>query len=102
MPLRGGMLLGIGSTVFQDKLQSYEYLRIEARPDGVLLRGASLGPERGRVQARSRSTTTEDKATIFTFANPDHDFPQRIIYRRGTEGWLYATIEGKLKGEERR
>jgi len=42
-----------------------------------------------------------DNADIFTFENPQHDFPQRIIYRRGTEGWLYATIEGKLQGQDR-
>ena len=51
---------------------------------------------------RLDGTTTDDKDTIFTFANPQHDFPQRITYRRGTEGWLYATIEGKLKGEDRK
>jgi hypothetical protein len=38
---------------------------------------------------------------IYTFTNPENDFPQRIVYRRGSEGWLYATIDGKLKGEER-
>ena len=27
--------------------------------------------------------------------------PQRIVYRRGSEGWLYATIDGKVKGEDR-
>jgi hypothetical protein len=44
----------------------------------------------------------EDIATEYVFENPAHDFPQRIIYRRGSEGWLYATIEGKLKGEDRK
>ena len=39
---------------------------------------------------------------VYTFVNPAHDFPQRIVYRRGTEGWLYVHVEGKLKGEERR
>ena len=28
-------------------------------------------------------------------------FPQRIVYRRGVEGWLYASVEGKAKGEEK-
>src|SRR4029434_9101173 len=31
-PLRGGILLGVGSTVFQGKLQCYEYRRIEPDP----------------------------------------------------------------------
>jgi hypothetical protein len=100
MPLRGGVLLGIGSTVFQDKLQSYEYLRIEGRPEGVFYVALPSGQKEAAFKLVS-ATTTEDQSTAFTFANPDHDFPQRIIYRRGSEGWLYATIEGKLKGEDR-
>ena len=98
-PLRGGMLLGFGSTVFQGKLQSYEHLRIEPRTDGVYYVAIPSGQKEDAFKLVS--IATDDKDTIFTFANPDHDFPQRIIYRRGTEGWLYATIEGKLKGEDR-
>lgn len=98
-PLRGGVLLGFGSTVFQGKLQSYEYLRIEPRVDGVYY--VAIPSEQKEDAFKLISITTDDKDTIFTFSNPEHDFPQRIIYRRGTEGWLYATIEGKLKGEDR-
>lgn len=98
-PLRGGTLLGVGSTVMQGKLQSYEFLRIEGRGDGVYYVAApSRQPE---AAFKLVSITTDDQDTIFTFANPAHDFPQRILYRRATEGWLYATIEGKLKGEDR-
>jgi len=100
MPMRGGVMLGIGSTVFQDKLQSYEYLRIEGRPDGVYYVALPSGQKEAAFKLTSIGTS-DDQSTAFTFANPDHDFPQRIIYRRGSEGWLYATIEGKLKGEDR-
>ena len=98
-PLRGGVLLGVGSTVFQAKLQSYEFLRIEPRADGVYYVAIPSGQKEDAFKLIS--ITTDDKDTIFTFSNPEHDFPQRIIYRRATEGWLYATIEGKLKGEDR-
>jgi hypothetical protein len=98
-PMRGGVLLGFGSTVFQGKLQSHEYLRIEPHVDGVYYVAIPSGQKEDAF--RLVSITTDDKDTIFTFANPDHDFPQRIIYRRGTGGWLYATIEGKLNGEDR-
>ena len=40
--------------------------------------------------------------TVFTFTNPVDGYPQRILYRRGPEGWLYATVEGKVKGEDRK
>ncbi|MCC6196544.1 MAG: hypothetical protein IT518_18985 [Burkholderiales bacterium] len=101
MPLRGGVLLGIGSTVFQDKLQNYEYLRIEPRPDGVFYVALPSGQKEAAFKLTA-AVATDDGATTFTFTNPEHDFPQFIHYRRGTEGWLYATVEGKLKGEERK
>jgi hypothetical protein len=99
-PLRGGILLGVGSTVYQGKPQSYEYLRIEPRADGVYYVALPSGQ---KEDAFKLVTITKDAGgdTMFTFANPEHDFPQRIIYRRATEGWLYATIEGKVKGEDR-
>ena len=25
-----------------------------------------------------------------------------IVYRRGVEGWLYASVEGKVNGEEKK
>ena len=33
-----------------------------------------------------------------TFENPEHDFPQRIIYRRESADTLFARIEGQEKG----
>ena len=99
-PLRGGLLLGFGSTVYQGKTQSYEYLRIEPRADGVYYVALPSGQQ--ETGFKLVSIATEDKDSIFTFANPANDFPQRIIYRRGSEGWLYATIEGKVKGEDRK
>jgi Domain of unknown function (DUF6265) len=98
-PLRGNILLGVGSTVFQGKAQSYEYLRIEPRADGVYY--VALPSGQTEAAFKLTSITTDGKDVIFTFANPQHDFPQRILYRRATEGWLYATIEGKIKDADR-
>lgn len=101
MPLRGGMLIGMSHTVYQDKVQNYEFLRIEARPDGVFYVAVPSGQKEAAFKL-TNAVVSEDKATTFTFSNPEHDFPQLIHYRRGGEGWLYATIEGKVKGEERK
>jgi len=98
-PLRGGMLVGAGHTVNQGKTQSYEYLRLEARGDGVYYVATPSGQQEAAFKLAS--IATDDKDAIFVFSNPQHDFPQRIIYRRGGEGWLYATVEGKVKGEDR-
>ncbi len=93
-------MLGLGHTVFQDRTQNYEYLRLETRPDGVYY--VALPSGQRETAFRLESTTNDDNDTIFTFTNPQNDFPQRILYRRASEGWLYAHIEGKLKGEDRR
>jgi hypothetical protein len=100
-PLRGGMLLGMSSTVYQGKTSSFEFLRIESRPDGVFYVALPSGQNETPFKLVSAVIDEKDKDAIFTFSNPEHDFPQRIIYRRGTEGWLYATIEGKYEGEDR-
>jgi hypothetical protein len=101
MPLRGNTLLGIGSTEFEQKLSSYEYLRIESRADGIFY--VALPSEQKEAAFKLVSAVKDDreKASVFTFENAQHDFPQRIIYRRGTEGWLYATVEGKLSGQDK-
>jgi hypothetical protein len=96
-PLRGDILVGAGSTVYQGKAQSYEFLRIERRPDGVYY--VALTSDRQEDAFKLASITTDEKDTVYTFSNPQRDFPQTIIYRRGSEGWLYAHVEGKINGE---
>jgi len=100
MPLRGNMMLGVGSTVLQDKVQSFEYLRIESRADGVYYVATPAGKAEDAFKLVSATVDEKEGATIFTFSSPEHDFPQRIVYRRGTEGWLYATVEGKYNGQD--
>lgn len=100
-PVRGNMLLGVGSTVYQGKMQNYEYLRIEARPEGVFYVALPSGQKETPFKLTAIAPD-DQQATLYTFSNAANDFPQEIIYRRATEGWLYATIQGKLKGEDRK
>ena len=101
LPLRGGLLIGAGQTVLRGKVQDYQYMRIEPRSDGVYF--AQFSGDRKETSFRLAGTQTADKDTIFTFANIAADaFPARLVYRRGSEGWLYETIEGTLNGSERK
>jgi len=100
LPLRGDMLVGAGQQVMRGAMQDYEFLRIDARPDGV--RFTQFSGDRKEMSFRLASTTTDEKDTIFTFANTAQAFPARLIYRRGTEGWLYETIEGPLSGSDKK
>ena len=100
LPLQGGMIVGAGHTVMQDKTQDYDYLRVEARADGIYY---VVAPS-GKPETSFKLTTIVDDghASDFSFARGGDEYPQRIIYRRGSEGWLYATVEGKLNGEDRK
>jgi len=99
MPPRGGMLIGAGQQSSRGRMQDYEFLQLEARADGIYF--TQFSGDRKASSFRLASTTTDDKDTIFTFANTADAFPARLIYRRGAEGWLYETIEGKLNGAQK-
>ncbi len=98
LPLRGGLMIGAGHTTFQGKTQDYGYLRLETRPDGVYYVVISSAKKETPFKLTAIDAT-DDGATIFTFTNPVADqFPQRLVYRRGAEGWLYAIGRGQGEG----
>jgi hypothetical protein len=45
--------------------------------------------------------TTASDATV-VFENPEHDFPQRVGYKRNGSDALDAWIEGQANGKSRR
>lgn len=102
LPLAGAMLVGSGQTVNQGQAQDYEYLRIESRSDGVWY--VTQGTDHQESAFRFVSVTRDEvnAATIYTFERTGAEFPQRVVYRRGTEGWLYASVEGMRNGQERK
>src|SRR5215218_11044298 len=85
----GGSMMGMSRTVAGDKTVEFEYLRIEQRTDGVYYVA--------HPQARCPGTDfklTRASATEAVFENPQHDFPKRIIYRKGGDDSLTATTDG--------
>jgi len=99
MPLRGDMMIGVSHTVSQGKTQDFEYLRLESRPEGVFYVAVPSGKKETSFRFSDRKQ--EGDGELFTFESVVDEFPQRIIYRRGSEGWLYAHVEGKLNGQPR-
>jgi hypothetical protein len=104
MPLRGSLIVGVSHTVARDKTQGFEYLRLESRPDGVYYVASPSGKTESafRLTERTIDRTNERNDQVFTFVNPALDFPQKITYRRASEGWLYADVEGKAGSAERK
>lgn len=84
----GGTMIGAGRTVSGDKTKFFEFLQVIEK-DGTLVYIAS--PRGGATTEFAMSAIG---ALSVTFANPKHDFPQKISYRRDAEK-LCARVEGE-------
>ena len=80
----------------KEKTQDFEYLRLEARADGVYYVAVPSGKK--EIAFKLSDVAEDQGAKVFTFTNVIDEYPQRIIYRHGTEGWLYAQLVGKPGG----
>ena len=85
----GGSMMGMSRTVAGDKTVEFEYLRIEQRADGIYYVSHPKARCPGTDFKLSRASATEA-----VFENPQHDFPKRIIYRKGGDDSLTASIDG--------
>ena len=92
LPARGGTMLGVHRDVRGPRTTAFEFLRIEARPDGLVY----LASPGGRPPTEFRAIEVGDERVVFE--NPRHDFPQRILYWRGKDA-LHARIEGIDRGQ---
>jgi len=92
-PLAGGTMLGIGRTVRNGETIDHEFLQIRRNADGKIVYVALPS---GQTEATFVLTSSTESS--FTFENPEHDFPQRIIYRALADGGMLARIEGMQDG----
>ena len=88
----GGIMLGLHRDVIPDRMPFFEFLRIEQRDSGVVYVASPRG-----LDATEFVLVSAGPAEA-VFENPDHDFPQRIIYRR-EGGLMISRIEGYISGE---
>jgi hypothetical protein len=88
---RGGTMIGVGRMGRGESLGSWEVMRIVRAGDGSLAFHAA--PEGG---AETVFPVVEQGVRDITFANPDHDYPQRIRYWR--EGRLLMAETSKMDG----
>lgn len=88
----GGAMIGMGRLVKGDKTVFTEFLKIVETKDGVEYRALIDGQPETAFKLKTR---TRDEVL---FENPDHDFPQKIGYRKDKDG-LYAWIEGTQGGK---
>ena len=89
----GQTMLGMSRTVANGKTVAYEFVQLREQ-DGDLFYVAKPS---GQAEASFKLVKYSNQEAVFE--NPQHDFPQRIIYRLEKDGSLSAAIEGMSKGK---
>jgi hypothetical protein len=89
----GEVMLGMSRTLRNGKAVTFEFIQIQTRANGTFY-----------IASPSRQEKTEFKLTSFEnniaiFENPDHDFPQKVVYKFTGEDSLEAWIEGTNNGK---
>jgi len=89
----GQTMLGMSRTIAGGKTVAYEFLQIREQDGSIFY----IAKPSGQAEASFKLVKHENHEAIFE--NPEHDFPQRIIYRLEKDGSLAAAIEGMSKGK---
>ena len=89
----GGVMLGVHRDVVPGRRTAFEFFRIVEDTTGL----AYLAQPGGRPVTRFGFESASGKRVVF--ANPAHDFPQRVIYWLGPDGALHARVEGTINGK---
>jgi len=91
----GLSMLGFSRTVRGGKTTETEYLRIDEKDGGVVYTASPSG------QATTSFKAVKVSDSEVVFENAQHDFPQRILYRKQANGDVNARIEGTRNGQTR-
>lgn len=89
---RGGVLLGMHRDISK-KRTSFEFMRIAETADGITL----FAQPGGKPAVAFRMIESGEQRVVF--ANPDHDFPKRVVYWINGER-LCARVEGDGEANE--
>ena len=89
-------MVGMGRTtsVAKGRTVFFEYLRIEARADGLFY----VAQPRGGPATEFRLVRLEAGTAVFE--NLAHDFPKRVVYSKRPDGGLTARVEGDASAPE--
>jgi hypothetical protein len=93
----GGSMLGVNRSVRNGRTTAFEFMRIvETDNEGLMLIASPSGQPAATFMLASIS------GGEVIFENPDHDFPQRIAYRKLPDSGLLGWIDGEINGSRRR
>ena len=86
--------VGSSFKIKDDKKVVSENLSIMKAEKGVIYTAAVLNQNQGKAIEFRLNQIDEN---IFSFENPNHDFPKKIIYQKITDKQVYAQVLGKDK-----
>lgn len=89
----GGIMLGVGVTTQGDAAKFFEFFRIAKTPTGLSYFASP------NAKPATEFKAIELCADKVVFEAREHDFPQRVVYRKGAGGMLHARVEGTLNGK---
>lgn len=89
---QGKLMVGVSREMRPDGLQYFEFLRIEARADGIIY----VAQPQGGAEVHFALAETGPQRALFS--SPMHDFPRTIEYSRSGDT-LHARLEGIEKGQ---
>ena len=91
-PPAGGVMLAVGRTLKEDRLATFEFLRIIERDGGLIY----IAQPEGRPPTEFVLTAIAPDTA--TFENPTNDFPKMIRYSRLPDGRLEARVSDGGQG----
>lgn len=91
----GGTMFGMNRTVRAGRTIEFEFLQIAMVDERLALLARPSGQAPATFPVKSVATRE------VVFENPDHDFPQRVIYRLTGDGALLGRVEGVVDGQAR-
>jgi hypothetical protein len=89
----GDTMFGSNRVVKNGKTQGFEFMRLREGDDGVFFTAWLAGQDETSFRLISWA------GGRFVFENPQHDFPQRVIYQRRANGSMLGRIEGVIDGK---
>ncbi len=92
----GGAMLGMSRTIQRGQLREFEFMQIQLDASGKL---AFVAQPQGRPPTTFSLAAAGDRQA--RFSNPQHDFPQMVIYQAVGDDRLLARIEGPRNGQVR-
>jgi hypothetical protein len=96
LPPAGGTMFGVSRTVKNGKTVEFEFIQVRLNAAGKLVFIALPSGQKETTFVASSG----GKESV-TFENPEHDFPQKVIYRLQSDDRLVARIEGTRDGKLR-